>query len=298
MAGKGALVATAMVVVALVGLLVGAVAYVGLPLTSAASQSQGKLADDEQTNDPTEKPPATLEMPASESSPSASPSSPAPSASASASTAPSAGARPAGTGICAQNGPAQLAVEKYLATHTQFGTVQVDGKQDAADCAVIKKFQRRYGIIPAAGYAGPLTGRVVARLTSAHARMGQCNTGPGLSVCVDLTSQTTWVVRDEDVVFGPTTIRTGRAGLATPDGEFKISDKKRRTVSSIFHVVLPYWQRFNADMGFHSTPSYLYEGDSPGSHGCINLLSQDAKTLFGITKTGTPVHIFGRKPGT
>jgi lipoprotein-anchoring transpeptidase ErfK/SrfK len=59
---------------------------------------------------------------------------------------------------------------------------------------------------------------------------------------------------------------------------------------------MPYWQQFHRDMGFHETPSYLYQG--PGSHGCLNLLRRDAVTLYGLTKRGTPVQIFGRKPGT
>jgi len=189
-------------------------------------------------------------------------------------------------------------VERFLAAHPRYGRVTVDGRQDATDCAAIRTFQLRFGVLPSVGYAGPVTGRVAARLTAAESRRGQCGAGSGLTVCVDLTSQAMWAVRGGQVILGPTSIRTGRAGLATPAGAFSVREKKRLTRSSYYDVDLPYWQRFHGDMGFHSTASYLYEGDSPGSHGCINLLSRDARALYAITAPGTPVHIFGRKPGT
>ncbi|GAB3947726.1 hypothetical protein GCM10027614_43490 [Micromonospora vulcania] len=60
--------------------------------------------------------------------------------------------KPAAAG-CPQ-GEQQRAVETYLAQLGGFGPVTVDGRQSAADCAAIKKFQRRYGISPAEGAPG------------------------------------------------------------------------------------------------------------------------------------------------
>jgi len=200
------------------------------------------------------------------------------------------------TGECAETGPTQKLVEEYLDKAGKWGKVTVDGKQSAEDCAAIKKFQDRFGIDPAAGYAGPLTGRVATRLKTS--KLKECMPKKGMTVCVDLTAQTMWVVQDGAIKIGPTLVRTGRAGLSTPDGEFEIIEKKRTTVSSYFNAELPYWQRFHEDMGFHQTPSYLYDGGSPGSHGCINVLRGDAETLYEITSLRTEVRIFGRKPGT
>jgi hypothetical protein len=205
-------------------------------------------------------------------------------------------AAPKATGPCARTGPSQLAVEKFIATQPQFGAVTVDGKQSAADCAAIKKFQARYGVQPVAGYAGPVSGKVAKRLGAVAE--DKCSVKGPKTVCVDLTSQTMWVVADGEVVLGPTTIRTGRAGMATPAGFYSIREKKKHTISTIYDVALPYWQRFHGGMGFHATPTYLYDGGSPGSHGCINLLRRDAIALFGLTERGTLVHIFGSKPGT
>jgi hypothetical protein len=198
----------------------------------------------------------------------------------------------AGPTNCSRTGPAQLEVERYLAAHPQHGRVTVDGKQSAADCRVISRFQSRYGISPDHGYAGPVTRGVVRRLKAAN--VGRC--GTGTRVCVDLSSQTFWMVRSGKIVLGPTLVRTGRKGYRTPTGSYRIGTKKRVTTSSYYGTKMPYWQQFNRDMGFHETPSYLHSG--PGSHGCVNLLRRDAIALYDLTSKGTPVSVFGRKPGT
>lgn len=192
-------------------------------------------------------------------------------------------------GCAAKTGPYQRQVERYLG-------LRVDGVASYADCVAVQNFQRRFDIRPAAGYAGPLTVSVVNRLASSH--YGQCGYSAVTKVCVDLTSQVMWVTKAGKRIYGPTPIRSGRKHLTTPAGNFRIQDKKVSTVSSIFKVKLPYWQRFYRDMGFHQTTTYLYDAKIPGSHGCLNLLPADAVALFRLTASGTPVQIFGRKPGT
>jgi lipoprotein-anchoring transpeptidase ErfK/SrfK len=203
--------------------------------------------------------------------------------------APAAGAVAAG---CTPNtGPYQRQVEAYL-------HLPVDGKASLADCLAVQRFQTRFDIRPNAGYAGPLTYSIVTRLSTAHYRDCAVPTA-GRKVCVDLTSQVMWVLDRTKVSYGPVPLRTGRKGLTTPAGSFRIGDKKLDTISTIFHVHLYYWERFYKDMGFHQTTTYLYDPQIPGSHGCINLLPADAKALYGLTVAGsTPVQIFGRKPGT
>jgi lipoprotein-anchoring transpeptidase ErfK/SrfK len=206
------------------------------------------------------------------------------------------GVAPAAPAYAASNcktGPGQLTVERYIAENPAFGKVVVDGRQSATECTAVKRFQARFGISPAAGYAGATTKSVAGRLLSA--KVSRCRTGT--RVCVDLSSQTFWMVRSGKVVLGPTTLRSGRAGgYRTPTGTFRIGTKKKITRSSYYGTKMPYWQQFHRDMGFHETPSYLYQG--PGSHGCLNLLRRDAVKLYDLTKRGTPVQIFGRKPGT
>jgi lipoprotein-anchoring transpeptidase ErfK/SrfK len=274
---------------------VGAGAYVGVPYALAGEQRQSPDRFTVSTS-PTDSPSRSesISPPSIPSAPPPSPAAPTPAPTTPAAK-PTTKPKPP-TGPCYTTGPTQLVVERYLAAHREFGKVTVDGKQSLADCAAIKKFQSRYGVRPVAGLAGPVSGRVATRLTNAAVK--KCDATGAMTVCVDLTSQTMWVVRSGAVVLGPTPIRTGRAGLATPPGRYHIGGKKRYTISTIYKVPLPYWQQFHADMGFHQTPSYLYEGDSPGSHGCINVLRRDAARLYELTDLGTPVHIFGRKPGT
>jgi peptidoglycan hydrolase-like protein with peptidoglycan-binding domain len=192
-------------------------------------------------------------------------------------------------------------VETALAQIDGYGPVTVDGVQSAEDCAAIRKFQTRYGISPAQGRAGSTTADLARRIATSHsaAERARCSAGgPALTICVDLTQQTAWAVRDGSVVWGPTVIRTGMGGgYQTPAGTYRIFARAAREWSVPYRVWLPYWQAFNGGMGFHETTTYIHEG-SIGSHGCINLLHADAVSLWNLATTGTPVDIFGNRPGT
>ncbi|MEV4760852.1 L,D-transpeptidase family protein [Micromonospora sp. NPDC049559] len=192
-------------------------------------------------------------------------------------------------------GEKQRDVETYLARLGGFGTVAVDGKQSAADCAAIKKFQRRYDIRPAEGRAGPATADVARRLASTDT--AKCHAGAGTTFCVDLTLQTVWAMRDGKVIMPPTVTRTGMPGYRTPAGTYKINFRNVKEWSDPYEVWLPYWQHFTQGMGFHETTTYLHN-KSIGSHGCVNLLPADARKLWSLGKVGTTVKLFGRRPGT
>ncbi|MEH1166393.1 L,D-transpeptidase family protein [Micromonospora sp. CPCC 205539] len=200
---------------------------------------------------------------------------------------------PAAAG-CPQ-GEQQRAVETYLARLGGFGTVTVDGRQSAADCAAIKKFQKRYGIRPAEGRAGPTTYDVAKRLATTDP--ASCKAGSGTTFCVDLTRQTVWAVRSGKVIMAPTVTRTGMSGYRTPSGTYKVNYRNPKEWSDPYEVWLPYWQHFTQGMGFHETTTYLHE-KSIGSHGCVNLLHVDAVRMWELGKVGTRVVLIGRRPGT
>ena len=193
-------------------------------------------------------------------------------------------------------GKYQKQVEGYLKKIGGYGTLKVDGKQSAADCAAIKKFQVRLGIKPAAGLAGPTTYDVAKRLAATNTAACKAKKS-GLTFCVDLTHQTTWVMKNGKVYVMPTITRTGMKGYRTPAGTFKINKRTIKEWSNPYHVWLPYWQRFIGGRGFHQTTTYIHD-KWRGSHGCVNLLPQDAKTYWGIGKIGSTVKVFGRRPGT
>ena len=208
-------------------------------------------------------------------------------------------AAPATTAPLCGSTPRQRDLEAALSVLKQYGRVSVDGRQSTADCSVIRGFQQRFGLAPAHGQADDTTVDVARRLVaSATAEVRhQCDPGDGLTACVDLTLQTLWVVDDGAVVLGPTVVRTGLPGYATPLGSYEINKRALREWSDPYSVWLPYWQRFVGGIGFHETTTYLHDS-SLGSHGCVNLLHADAVDLWTLLHTGATVHVFGRRPGT
>ncbi|MER7455732.1 L,D-transpeptidase family protein [Micromonospora sp. NPDC126480] len=203
---------------------------------------------------------------------------------------PSSSPSPAG---CPQ-GERQRQVETYLTRLGGFGKLTVDGRQSAADCAAIKRFQQRYDIRPAHGRAGPLTYAVAKRLATTDTDV--CGRRSGLTFCVDLTRQTTWVMRDGKVIVKPTVTRTGMAGFRTPAGTFTIDRRNRKEWSNPYEVWLPYWQHFTRGMGFHETTTYLHDY-SLGSHGCVNLLHADAIRYWELGRIGSRVVLVGSRSG-
>jgi hypothetical protein len=266
-----------------VSTLVGAGGCSAPPTTASDSPGLSRVA--------TEPPPASATRPSDQPSATTTPNPTTPS-----STTPNrtTGPPPSTVDGCPW-GNRQTEVESYLAQLAGFGPVTVDGRQSQVDCTAIKKFQRRYGISPAEGRAGPTTADVARRL--ATTRTDQCPAGPGTVVCVDLTLQTVWVMRDGRVAMAPTVTRTGMKGYATPAGTFRIDNTNIRAWSTPYKVWMPYWQHFHDGMGFHETATYLH--DMPiGSHGCVNMLHADAVKLWNLAGVGTRVHLFGRRPGT
>jgi hypothetical protein len=191
-------------------------------------------------------------------------------------------------------------VEQILAAMGGFGTIKADGQQSDSDCAAIKKFQSRFGLRPVDGNPGPATHDVAKRLSASDP--SQCNAGTALVACIDLTHQTTWLMKDGKVIHGPTVTRTGYNhpdghGAPTPSGTYKIIERQRNNWTETFKVYLPYWQRIMGDNGFHETTSYIHDM-SLGSHGCVNLLHTDAVAYWNTINVGTTVKLFGRRPGT
>jgi lipoprotein-anchoring transpeptidase ErfK/SrfK len=64
-----------------------------------------------------------------------------------------------------------------------------------------------------------------------------------------------------------------------------------------FKVWLPYWQNFYLGDGLHETTTYIHNMPI-GSHGCVNLLHEDALAAYSLLGVGSIVHLYGRRPGT
>ncbi|WP_329195227.1 L,D-transpeptidase family protein [Streptomyces sp. NBC_01435] len=195
----------------------------------------------------------------------------------------------------ASTGPYQKQVEKYL--HRP-----VDGKQSAADCEAIRSFQSTYGVTPTIGYAGPVTWRTMKTLTAQKAagknpnKDKKCPTNKGRIACVDLTRQLSWIQDGSKLKFGPVPVRTGRDKYETRTGAKKIYWRHINHVSSIYHVSMPYSQFFDGGQAFHAVGVKMW--NPPGSHGCVNMRTADAKSYWNLLKNGDDVYVYGRKPGT
>lgn len=101
-------------------------------------------------------------------------------------------------------------------------------------------------------------------------------------------------------------VSTAAAGYITPrmkpGGYFRgrgstgrVFNKAYNPYSSLYHVNMPYWLGITASgsHGIHATspPFYRLLG-RPASHGCVRQHRADARALWEMVRTGTPVYIF------
>jgi lipoprotein-anchoring transpeptidase ErfK/SrfK len=121
-----------------------------------------------------------------------------------------------------------------------------------------------------------------------------CPARPALTTCVDLSAQRLWVRDGRRIIFGPVPVRTGRPGYATPDGWFTIDYRNKYQWSAPFNVPMPFSQFFDGSDALHGVFGPISGG--PGSHGCVNLLYNDAATLWHTIGISTHVYIWGTKP--
>jgi L,D-transpeptidase catalytic domain len=134
-------------------------------------------------------------------------------------------------------------------------------------------------------------------------------------IVIDLDEQRAYFYRSDQLV-GVSIVSTGREGYNTPSGEFHVTQKDLKHVSSIYgdyvnhsgQVVtenvdvtkdarppgtvfrgapMPYFLRIQGGIGMHAgyLPGY------PASHGCIRLPKQMAIRFFQNAGVGTPVVI-------
>ena len=136
----------------------------------------------------------------------------------------------------------------------------------------------------------------VAKKATGPNAAGLCPTNKGRIACVDLTHQRMWVQVGKKVVFGPVQVRTGRKGYVTRTGLWHVYSRQLHHWSTLYNVAMPYSQFFSGGEAFHGLNEPM--STPPGSHGCVNMNTWDAKKLWSVLKLHDPVKVFGRKPGT
>jgi len=95
-------------------------------------------------------------------------------------------------------------------------------------------------------------------------------------------------------------ISSGKRGMDTPDGSFKIYNKTPRAWSKEFGLYMPYWMAIlpSGKVGIHELPEWpsgYKEGTNhlgiPVSHGCVRLGIGPAKKVYEWAEIGTSVII-------
>lgn len=99
--------------------------------------------------------------------------------------------------------------------------------------------------------------------------------------------------------LGTFRISSGKSGMATPTGNFKIMGKRGRAWSNKYKLYMPYFMQFTGvGHGIHELPEWpggYKEGAAhlgiPVSHGCVRLGIGPAETVYNFSSVGTPVVI-------
>jgi lipoprotein-anchoring transpeptidase ErfK/SrfK len=100
-------------------------------------------------------------------------------------------------------------------------------------------------------------------------------------------------------ILGTYRVSSGKRGMATPTGTFKVMSKATRAYSKKYNLYMPYWMQFTgAGHGIHELPEWksgYKEGAShlgtPVSHGCVRLGVGPAKMVYNWSDVGTPIVI-------
>ncbi|ELS55540.1 hypothetical protein STVIR_3442 [Streptomyces viridochromogenes Tue57] len=187
-----------------------------------------------------------------------------------------------------ETGPRQRQVEQWL-------KLPVDGEQSAADCRAVRAFQKKHGIKPAIGFAGPLTWSTM-QLVDARKNPNadkKCPVRAYRVACVDLDRQLTWVQHGKKVVFGPAPIRSGREGYGTRTGWHAVYWRHKNHVSTLYKSRMPYSQFFSGGQAFHGVYGNIF---SPvGSMGCVNMRLDEARRLWHVLRQNDRVYVWGHR---
>ena len=127
--------------------------------------------------------------------------------------------------------------------------------------------------------------------------------GTHKKILVNIERQMLIAVAANKLVFEYDVV-TGRPNKETHPGKFAITRKFKDYTSKTYGSPMPYTMFFTKDgKALHATQwatlrSYVhaYITESVGSHGCVGLTSEDAKTLFDWAPVQTRVVILEEEP--
>jgi lipoprotein-anchoring transpeptidase ErfK/SrfK len=137
--------------------------------------------------------------------------------------------------------------------------------------------------------AGGLLGAAAVQLAVTASASAAPSGAPCVSAaraCVDLSTQQAWLMRDGNVIYGPTRVATGKASTPTTPGTFHVLWKDLHHRSSLFHnAPMPYSVFFNGGDAFHE------DSVTVRSNGCVHLAHSAAQTFYKTLHVGDVVQI-------
>lgn len=122
----------------------------------------------------------------------------------------------------------------------------------------------------------------------------------GKYIDIDISEQILTMFEDGKNL-GSYLVSTGKYGMPTPLGEFKILNKSKLAYSNKYNLYMPYWMAFTtAGHGIHELPFWKYRGGREYkereahlghriSHGCVRLGVGPAERVYNWAEIGTPV---------
>ena len=114
-------------------------------------------------------------------------------------------------------------------------------------------------------------------------------------IVINLATQRIYECNLEGQLLNEQPISSGRRGLETPPGEYKVVNKAPKAYSEKYTAWMLHWMGLTADGGYgmHGLEGSSYERLLGGvaSHGCIRLSRAYAKDLYSRVKVGMPVSV-------
>jgi len=118
-------------------------------------------------------------------------------------------------------------------------------------------------------------------------------------IVIDLSEQKLYLYENNKIV-GEYLVSTGKPGMETPTGKFKIYTKNKKQWSKMASLWMPYWMMIEPTkgIGIHELPEWpngykegLNHLGKPVSHGCIRLGVGAAEKVYNWAKLGIKVEI-------
>ena len=162
-------------------------------------------------------------------------------------------------------------------------SAKASAQASASKAAIAAALASASAAAKAAAAASAASGSVGAETAALRAAGVPCDVHA--IACVSLSKQEAWLMRDGKVVYGPVSVATGRAGLATPTGNFHVWYKVVNGWSTTYDAPMPYSVFFYKGDAFHEDPVTVR------SHGCVHLTLKNAEYFYHYLHYGDLVEV-------